>query len=100
MNKIYESIQKENPTVTILCGDFNARSPIFWEGDIENFAGRLFNEILISNHLKQLISEPTHLRNDGYQSCIDLICTDQPYLFTDTWILPSLNLSTILFMDH
>ena len=29
----------------------------------------------ISNNLEELISEPTHIRDDGSQSCIDLIFT-------------------------
>ena len=40
LENIYESIRKEHPSVPILCGDFNARSPLFWEGDSENNAGR------------------------------------------------------------
>ena len=94
MNKlenIYDSIRKENPTISILCGDFNARSPIFWEGDNENHEGVLLNNLLISNNLQQLICEPTHIRDDGSQSCIDLIITDQPFIFTDTGVLPSLD---------
>ena len=82
----------ENPTVSILCGDFNARSPIFWEGDNENYEGGLLNNLLISNHLEQLICEPTHIRDGGSQSWIDLIITDQPYIFTETGVLPSLDL--------
>ena len=31
-----------------------------------------------------------HIRDDGSQSCIDLICTDQAYLFTDSGVQPSL----------
>ena len=82
--KIYDSIRKENPYVTIFCGDFNARSPVFWEGDSENFEGRLLNDLLTSNCLEQLICEPTHIRDDGSQSCID-ICTDQPFSFFRNW---------------
>ena len=74
----------------LFCGDFNARSPLFGEGDSENHEGRLFNNFLISNHLEQLISEPTHARGDGSQYFIDLICTDQSYLFTETGVLSSL----------
>ena len=91
LETIHESIRKENPTMSILSGDFNARSPLFWEGDSENTAGRIFNNFLISNHLEQLINEPTHIRDDGCQSCIDLICTDQPYIFTETGVLSSLD---------
>ena len=32
------------------------------------------------------------MRDDGSQSCIDLICTAQPYLFTETGVLSSLDL--------
>ena len=68
MNRLensYDTIRKENPTGSILCGDFNARSPLFWEGDSENNEGRLLNELLICNHLEKLICEPTHVRDDG-----------------------------------
>ena len=84
-------VRKENPTVFILWGDFNARSSLFWEGDSENHEGRLFNNFLISNHLEQLIDEPTHVHDDGSQSCIDLICTDQPSTFMETGVLSSLD---------
>ena len=84
-------LNKENPAVTIITGDFNARSPIFLENDIENREGRVFNKFLISNNLEELINEPTHIRDDGSQSCIDLICTDQPYIFTEAGVLPSLD---------
>ena len=91
LEKIYESIRKETPAAFILCGDFNARSPLFWEGDFENTEGRLFNHFLTSNHLEQLINEPTHVRDDGSLSCVDLIWTDQPFTFMETGVLPSLD---------
>ena len=56
--KIYDSIRKENPYVTIFCGDFNARSPAFWEGDSENYEGRLLNDLLTSNVLNNLFVNP------------------------------------------
>ena len=91
IENIYDYIRKENPTVSILCGDFNARSPLFWEGDSLNDGGQIFNDFLIANHLEQLINEPTHVRDNGSQSCIDLICTDQPFMFMETGVLSSLD---------
>ena len=44
LEHIYESIRKENPSVTILTGDFNARSPLFWEDDIETREGRVLSK--------------------------------------------------------
>ena len=74
-----------------MSGDFNARSPLFWEDDIENNHGRSFSNFLLSNNLDQLINEPTHVRDDGSLSCIDLVCTDQQYLFTDSGVFSSLD---------
>ena len=91
LENIYESIVKEKPSITILAGDFNARSPIFWENDIENQEGRSFSNFLMSNNLDELLNEPTHIRNDGSQSCIDLSCTDQSNIFLESGVLPSLD---------
>ena len=45
----------------------------------------------ISTNLTELINEPTHIRDDGSQRCIDQICSDQQYLSTDSGVLPSLD---------
>ena len=58
---------------------------------MENRERRLLNNFLVSNNFEQLISEPTHVRDDGSQSCIHLICTDQAFLFTETDVLSSLD---------
>ena len=58
--------------------------PHFWENDTENSRGRVLSNIIYSNNLDGLINEPTHIRDDGSQSCIDLICTDQPF-FLGNW---------------
>ena len=77
LEQIYECINKENPAVTIISDDFNARG--------------VLSKFLISNNLEELINEPTHIREDGSQSCIDLICADQPYIFTETGVLLSID---------
>ena len=46
----------------------------FWENDTENSRGRTLSNFIISNNLDELITEPTHIRDDGSQPCIDLIC--------------------------
>ena len=53
--------------------------------------GRKFNNFLLLNNLEELINEPTHVCDNGSQSCIDLICTDQVHLITKTGVLPSLD---------
>ena len=91
LEAILEMVNKENPSAIILSGDFNARSPLFWEGDSGTKEGEILSQFLISNNMEELINEPTHIRDDGSQTCIDLICTDQPFLFVDSGVLPSLD---------
>ena len=91
LEQLYERINKENTAVTILTGDFNAWSPLFWKGDMETRERRILSNFLLSNNVEELINEPTHIRDDGSQSCLDLVCTDQPYIFTDTGVMPSLD---------
>ena len=67
--------------------------------EMEMFVYILRNH-LISNHLGQLKNEPTQVRDDGFQSCIDLICTDQPFLFTETGVLSSLDTHTKHNIPH
>ena len=83
-------IHEENPFCVIITGDFNCCSTAWWENDIENNEGRLFELFASELGLHQLISEPTHLLGDS-KSCIDLIFTDQPNLFIETGVHPSLH---------
>ena len=71
-------------------GDFNCRSPQWWENDIENNEGKLFEPLASENGLHQLVSEPTHLMGES-KSCIDLILTDQPKLIIEYGVHPSLH---------
>ncbi len=42
-----------------------------------------------SSDLEQLINEPTHLPRGDIATCIDLILTNQPFLFVDSGVIPS-----------
>ena len=88
LNNIIEKIDSEKPIGIILTGDFNARSSFFWENDADTREGQILCELSISNNLEELTCEPTHIRDDGSQSCIDLIFTDQKYAFTDVQVIP------------
>ena len=80
----------ENPFCVIITGDFNCRSTQWWENDTENNEGKIFEPLSSDNGLHQLIAEPTHLMGDS-KSCIDLIFTDQPNLFVESGVHPSLH---------
>ena len=80
----------ENPYSTIITGDFNCRSSQWWENDIDNYEGKLFEPFTSDLGLNQLITEPTHLMGES-KSCIDLIFTDQPNLFLESGVHPTLH---------
>ena len=79
LNDIVEKMSNEKPMAVVLTGDFNARSSFSWENAADTRGGRLLSEISTLNNLEELVSEPTHLRDDGTQTCIDFICTHQPF---------------------
>ena len=83
-------IHEENPFCVTITGDFNCLSTAWWENYIENNEGRLFEPFASKLGLHQVISERTQLLGDS-KSCIDLIFTDQPNLFIETGVHPSLH---------
>ena len=88
LNDIIEKIDNEKPKAIVLTGDFNATSSFFWVNDVDTTEGRILGEVSISNNLEQLVSEPTHIHDDGTTTCIDLIFTNQKYAFTNVEVLP------------
>ena len=58
--------------------------------DTESPEGAALDEFIETNNLHQLIEEPTNIRNDS-MTCIDLIITDQPNLFVNSGVHPSLD---------
>ena len=87
---LLSKMHAENPFSVIITGDFNCHSSQWWENDIENNEGKLFEIMTSDLGLHQLISEPTHLMNES-KSCIDLIFSDQPNLIIESGVHPSLH---------
>ena len=84
-------IKSEKPYVMLFAGDFNAHSQTWWtDGDTNNEGMQLAN-LFYDLDLTQLISEPTHFRDQCNPSCIDLIVRDQPNLVLDSGVRPSLD---------
>ena len=83
-------IRNETAHAVVLTGDFNCRSSQWWDSDIENPVGTALYELIETNNLHQLIEEPTNIRYNS-MSCIDLIITDQPNLFVNSGVHPSLD---------
>ena len=83
-------MKAERPDCTILTGDLNCRSSMWWSEDDEQPEGTALDELMKTNGLYQLIEEQTNIRNEGC-SCIDLIITDQPNMLVDYSVCPSLD---------
>ena len=85
-----DRIKSLKPHCIVITSDLNCRTKQWWPGVIELPEGSALDEFIESNNLSQLIDEPTNIRTTG-MSCIDLIITDQPNLFVDFGVHPSLD---------
>ena len=83
-------INNERPCCAIVTGDLNCRSSQWWTEDTENLEETASDELIETNNMHQLIDEPTNVRGKG-MSCIDLIITDQPNIFVESGVHPSLD---------
>ena len=88
LSTVYEKAVLAKPACIIFTGDFNSRSPLFWnEESLQNSEGKKISEFCLLNGLDQIINEPTHFPRDGIETCIDLIITD--LIFVDSGVIPS-----------
>ena len=83
-------INKCKPSLAVIAGDYNARSPAWWIKDVHTTEGSKLFSLTSSNVFSQLISEPTHIQTNS-SSCIDLIFTDQPNLSVNSGVHSSLH---------
>ena len=79
-----------NSLFTIILGNFNVRSSVWWTKDKTTTEGTQPESVTSVHGFHQLISQPTHLLPQS-SSCIDLIFTDQPNLIVDSGVHPSLH---------
>ena len=81
---------ENNPFMTIVLGEFNAKSNNWCKSDITSLEGSKIDTIANSYGLNQLIQEPNHILNSS-SFCIDLIFTSQPSLAMESGIHSSLH---------
>ena len=84
---ILNYMNNDSPHSVIITGDLNGRSSQWWTEDIENIEGATLDAMIETNNMHQFIDD---LRRDG-MSCIDLIVTDQPNIFVESGVHPSLD---------
>ena len=81
---LVSKIKLEKPYVMLFAGDFNAHSKSWYADGDTNSDGIQLDTLFSDLGLSQLISEPTHTRENCNPTCIDLILTDQPNLIMET----------------
>ena len=90
LGNLLSDINKRKPSLSVLTGDFNARSSSWWCNDINIIEGSHLYLLMSSNGFSQLINEPTHIKTNS-SSCIDLIFTNQSNLSINSGIHSSLH---------
>ena len=90
LENLLDNIRNQDPVFIILLGDFNAKSKGWWVHGIANKGGTQIESISSLYGFSQLISEPTHIRQNS-STCIGLIFTGQPNLVIDSRVKPSLH---------
>ena len=88
--QILNEVRQGKPSLSVITGDFNARSSSWWSSDINSTEGLKLSSVSSSFGFSQLINEPTHIQSSS-SSCIDLIFTDQPNLSVNCGVHASLH---------
>ena len=88
--ELCNAIKLKKPYMSIFVGDFNAHSSTWWSGDKNDYFGTHLDQVFDSEGLHQLVNKPTYLVGNS-ASCIDLVLTNQPNLFIECEIHPSLH---------
>ena len=88
--KLLININKYKPFLSVITGEFNARSSSWWPKDIKTTDGSKQFSLISSNGFPQLINKPTHTQTSS-SSCIDLIFTNQPNLSVNSGVHASLH---------
>ena len=54
LQSLYDELLKEKPSVIVLSGDFNIKSPLFWDEEtIETAEGKKLSDFMMVNGLEQ-----------------------------------------------
>ena len=76
--------------LTVLIGDFNAKSKQWCEIDTTRFEGSQLQLLISKFGLSQLITEPTYILENS-RSCIDLLFKFQPNMIMDSGVHASVD---------
>ena len=82
-------LSANNPFLTVMIGDFNAKSSNWYLNDVTSFEGSQIEFLASQFAMSQVINEPTHIL-DNSKPCIDLIFSPQPNMIMGSGVHPSL----------
>ena len=82
-----EKINLENPFMTIVTGDYNAKHNSWYTGDTTDKFGSAIHDIFAKHALTQTVDQPTNITSRT-QHCIDLVATDQPNMIIKMKLSP------------
>ena len=85
-----ETLAQTNPFLTVVIGDFNAKSKNWCSKDSTNFEGITIENMKSQFGQSQIIKEAIHIL-EFPSSCIDLIFTTQPNLVVESGVHPCLH---------
>ena len=66
-----DALSSNNRFLTVMIGDFNAKSSNWYLNDISSFEGSQIEFLVSQFAMSQVIKEPTYILDDS-ESCIDL----------------------------
>ena len=81
-----------NLYLTVILGDFNAKSSLWCNNDITTYEGSKIDGATSKFGLQQIIKAPTHFISES-SSCIDLIFTTQPNLVMESGVYSLLHVN-------
>ena len=85
-----DSVMVNNPFLTVVLGDFNAKTNLWYNNDITTYEGSKLDGVTSQSGLEQIIKVPTYIIGHS-SSCIDLIFRIQPNLAVESGVHSSLH---------
>ena len=80
-----DALSANNAFLTVMIGDFNAKSSNWYLKDVTSFEGSQIEFLASKFAMSQVINEPTHIL-DNSKSCVDLIFTSQTNMIRNSGV--------------
>ena len=85
LSLLLSNVNNLNNPLSVMTGDFNAKSSNRWSLDTENAEVQEIDYLTSACDYSQIINRPTHITKE-LSSCIDLIVAASPHLISNTGV--------------